>query len=90
MIHNLKTWPVLFADVVSGAKTFEVRIDDRGYQVGDILCLKEYKPNLTDKGVEGGVYTGGEINVRVMYTIHLGHMPDMPDKLIGMVIEEYE
>lgn len=46
MIHTLKTWPPHFREVVSGRKTFEVRKNDRGFQVGDVLRLMEYSPTL--------------------------------------------
>ncbi|UOQ53999.1 ASCH/PUA domain-containing protein [Hymenobacter cellulosivorans] len=42
--HELKTWPVCFAAVESGAKPFDVRENDRNYQVGDVLLLREYEP----------------------------------------------
>jgi hypothetical protein len=40
--HRLKTWPKHFNDILCGLKTFEVRRDDRGFQVGDTLILEEY------------------------------------------------
>ena len=40
--HHLKIWPHFFNDLESGMKTFELRRDDRGYQVGDLLVLEEY------------------------------------------------
>jgi hypothetical protein len=40
--HELKTWPVYFNRLVSGEKTFEVRLNDRGFQAGDTLRLREY------------------------------------------------
>ena len=40
--HNLKTLPKYFKAAISGAKTFEVRKDDRDFQVGDILQLQKY------------------------------------------------
>lgn len=45
VIHTLKTWPPFFADCVSGVKTFEVRLNDRKYQVGDMLVLLEWIPD---------------------------------------------
>ena len=45
MIHELKTWPAYFERVVDGSKTFEVRKDDRGYQSGDELVLREWDPD---------------------------------------------
>jgi hypothetical protein len=43
-VHDLKCWPEPFAAVASGAKTYEIRVDDRGYMVGDVLVLKEWDP----------------------------------------------
>ncbi|MBD9774248.1 DUF3850 domain-containing protein [Enterococcus faecalis] len=48
-IHELKILPEYFEAVVSGDKCFEIRRNDRGYKVGDILRLNEY---------EDGKYTG--------------------------------
>lgn len=47
MIHELKTWPIHYRAVVSGHKTFEVRRNDRGFQVGDVLRLQEYSPSTS-------------------------------------------
>lgn len=44
MIHELKCWPKFFQAMVDGLKTFEVRKDDRGFQVGHILHLREWDP----------------------------------------------
>ena len=44
MIHELKTVPPYFADVVSGKKLFEVRKFDRPFHVGDLLALNEFDP----------------------------------------------
>jgi|TARA_Y100000310_G_scaffold298310_1_gene332146 hypothetical protein len=40
--HELKTEPKYFGRLVSGDKTFEIRKNDRDFQVGDELILKEY------------------------------------------------
>lgn len=41
-VHDVKCVPPHFNDVASGRKTAELRIDDRGYEVGDILRQHEY------------------------------------------------
>lgn len=41
--HILKTDPDVFQAVLSGEKTFEIRLNDRGYAVGDVLGLRETK-----------------------------------------------
>ncbi len=67
MRHELKTWPPFFADIVSGAKPFELRRDDRGYTVGDVLHLREWDPATGD-------YTGRDVLREVSYIIR-----DAPD-----------
>lgn len=42
MTHELKTINPFFEQVWRGNKTFEVRKNDRDFQVGDELLLKEY------------------------------------------------
>ena len=42
--HILKTWPNAFDAVKNGAKRFEWRRDDRGFEVGDVLVLRKWDP----------------------------------------------
>lgn len=42
--HELKTVQPHFAHVQSGAKRAEIRRDDRGFAVGDVLVLRELDP----------------------------------------------
>ena len=60
-VHELKTWPSYFHDVVTGQKTFEYRKNDRDFQQGDLLLLREFDPNRGEKGE----YLSGEILVAV-------------------------
>jgi len=50
MIHELKTWPNYFQRVQQGVKTFEIRRNDRDFQVGDILNLTSYNPETKEQG----------------------------------------
>jgi hypothetical protein len=51
-VHELKCWPVYFQDVRSGRKNFEVRENDRGFRVGDVLRLREWDPSRGYSGEE--------------------------------------
>lgn len=58
-VHELKIWPQFYARVANGSKTFEIRNNDRGYQTGDKVILREWDPkpiNPTDNVAIG--FTG--------------------------------
>lgn len=57
-----KVWPEYFKKIVSGDKTFELRLADWECKPGDVLILKEWDPNIKD-------YTGREITKKVTYVI---------------------
>ena len=69
--HELKTWGQYFQAIVSGEKTFELRKNDRDFQVGDKLLLKEYNLlGITHVTQEmKGEYTGAEQMVEVTYIL---------------------
>jgi hypothetical protein len=59
--YQLKTWKQFYQSVVDGSKKFEIRQNDRNFQVGDILELvevDEYRNLLP---------TGRSCQVRVTY-----------------------
>lgn len=60
MIHKLKIKPEYFQLVWDGSKKAELRKDDRGYQIGDILILHEW---------DGKQYTGSGIAVKVTHIL---------------------
>lgn len=61
MIHELKIYTEFFNDVLSGRKTFEIRKNDRPFQVGDLLALNEF---------DGQYYTGNSCLVFVDYIMN--------------------
>ena len=45
-LHRLKVLPTHFEGIVAGEKTFDVRLDDPGYQAGDHVLLREWDPDV--------------------------------------------
>lgn len=58
--HKLKTWMPFFALILDGSKTFDLRPNDRDFQLGDKLILQEYDQKLQ-------AYTGRELTAYVTY-----------------------
>lgn len=58
MVHYLKIKPEYYKDVECGIKTFELRKNDRNFQVGDVLMLIK----LDDKGNETDQVTRVKVN----------------------------
>lgn len=58
MNHELKIQPQYFEAVANRTKQFEIRFNDRGFQVGDVLILREY---------DNGEYTGRSLSADVIY-----------------------
>jgi ASC-1-like (ASCH) protein len=66
--HELKIEPPYFQAVLDGRKRFEIRKNDRDFEVGDMLLLKEYDP-VKEK------YTGWELKVNVLYITDYAQQP---------------
>lgn len=62
MTHALKTWPEFYGSIVDGSKPFELRKNDRNFQLGDRLLIQEYDP-VTKQ------YTGKECEKRIGYIL---------------------
>lgn len=69
-VHDLKVWPQHFAALADGRKTFEVRRDDRGFNQGDTLRLREWQPGAAR-------YTGREVTRGVGFLIDAGALGGM-------------
>jgi Domain of unknown function (DUF3850) len=68
MQHELKTDTIPFKQVENGSKTFEIRKDDRGFAVGDVLQLRETR--YSGQGMASGEpleYTGRVCTVGVRH-----------------------
>lgn len=82
--HELRTWPAAYTAVAEGRKTFEVRRNDRGFAVGDVLVLREWQPNtvMSRVGIDDGAYTGRALRRDVTYLIDLA--PFGCPEMVGM------
>jgi hypothetical protein len=82
--HCLKTWPESWDAVARGEKTFEVRRDDRGFEVGDILVLEKWDSE-TGHYVSRDLAGGGELQVlrrRVSYVLPGGQLGIEPGYVV--------
>ena len=61
-MHYIKTYPLLFTEVLRGTKTFVIRKNDRDYKLGDLVVLQEFKPSING-------YTGNIIAVEITYIL---------------------
>jgi len=78
--HRLKIWPSYFEAICEGKKTFEVRVNDRGFQVGDKLELREWNPVDEE-------YTGRSIVKEVVYILYGSSIDPCMERYIVMAIK---
>ena len=69
--HEIKIATKFYNAVVSDAKQFEIRRDDRGYRCGDVVMLREF-----DSGTHPDAgYTGRQTAVRIKYITDYAQQP---------------
>lgn len=76
MQHSLKTWPEQFSAVLHGRKRYEIRTNDRNFQEGDELMLREWDPKTQR-------YSGRHILTTVTYITRGGEW-NIPENLCIM------
>ena len=59
-VHQIKLKSQYFKDVADGKKTFELRKNDRGYRIGDVLDMRE---------IEDGEETGQHVRAEITYML---------------------
>lgn len=78
--HHLKIWPEYYKEVVEGRKKAEVRVNDRNFQVGDILVLQEYN-SVKD------YLTCNMVTVNVTHILDLNRLLFLEEKIVVLSIE---
>ncbi len=79
-VHELKIWPVYYQPILDDIKRFEIRYDDRGYKIGDLLYLREWEPAPGGTGA----YTGRESYYLVEFILYNG--PGLEPGYVAMAI----
>ena len=77
--HFLKCWPSPFQAMRAHVKKLEFRLNDRDFQLGDILRLNEYDPNRNE-------YTGEADRYRVTHIL-VGPDFGVPAGYVAMSVE---
>ncbi len=86
VVHELKSWPQYFRAVADGSKKFEVRENDRDFQAGDYLLLREWYPDHADIRSEVVPYPySGNIAMCLVTYILVGGGKDDPFRLPGNI-----
>lgn len=67
--HDLKCDPNSFDAVWNGVKTYEIRLDDRGFSLGDTLRLRKTSDDgaFYNRSGEKPVFTGQEMTASVRH-----------------------
>lgn len=79
--HLLKTWPEYFRAIADGSKTFEARVNDRDYQPGDRLDLREYDPTRE-------VFTGARMIVETGDHLSGGQFGIEPGHVVMSIVRK--
>jgi hypothetical protein len=70
-LHELKTDREVFQAVLDGRKTYEIRKNDRKFEDGDFLTLKETVFSGAEMGKGAPLrFTGHEIEARVTHILY--------------------
>jgi hypothetical protein len=77
MEHTKKILPEYFEKIVSGEKTFELRLANWGCSAGDTLILQEWDPVTK-------TYTGREITKEVTYVLQTNDIDFWPKEDVDM------
>lgn len=82
-VHEIKCWPSFFGEVQTGNKTFELRKDDRNYQIGDVLHIRCYDPVTK-------TYDGRAALKKIGYMVIGGSGFGLSEGYVAMSLRDYQ
>ncbi len=89
-VHELKTDPYVFEEVFKDNKTFEIRFNDRKYEINDVLILKETKYTGSEMACGAPlIYTGREVVKRISHIL-TGPMYGLKENWVILSIKDDE
>ena len=68
----MKSWPESFKAIKKGRKTCDLRLDDRNFQIGNIILFQEFNPGMGEGDVQAH-FTGETIG-RIITHIQVGDL----------------
>ena len=81
--HELKINPIYFSELEQGHKTFELRKNDRNFEVGDQLVLSEYE------GIKNPHYTGYEVYAKIVGIFGTDKLDKAIMRHMGVELNDY-
>ena len=81
VFHDLKIDWIYFPYIISETKSYEIRKNDRDYRVGDILILREWRPDIKE-------YTGRLCTREVVWILNRGEF-GLEYSFIVMTLKKY-
>ena len=90
--HTLKLESKFFVDVVRGLKSFEIRKNDRDFNVGDYIILKRYDPKKGYVKLDGDKLVSTELGGADSVKVKVTYLTDYAQKdnyvVMGIVLEK--
>ena len=70
-MHELKSWPAHFSEIITLIRRFDTRLNDRDFKQGDSVLFREWNPDTKE-------YTGREAKTVIAFVSKdfKGLMPD--------------
>jgi hypothetical protein len=68
VVHNLKLWPQFWVTTTNAIRSFDIRNNDREFEIGDVIRFQEWEPSTRQ-------YTGRECYREITYVLRARDCP---------------